>query len=75
MELGVKAGRRIDDAEHPNVLRQPDVERPLHGRRGEIDVEVHARHLSQRVHAGVGAPRAGDRRRPATVERRERLFD
>src|SRR5262245_27548322 len=75
MKLRVKSRGRVDDAEHANVLRKPDVERPLHRRRGEIDVDVHARDLSERMHARIGPAGARDRRSAPAVERRERLLD
>ncbi len=54
---------------------QPDVERALHRGRREIEIDVDAGHLAERVNAGVGAAGAGNRPDLPAVERRERLFD
>ncbi|MNC96253.1 hypothetical protein D3C83_135800 [compost metagenome] len=77
MKLRVKTRTLVFDRQHPDVGRQPHVQRPLHRGRFELYVGGDAGDLRERVHPRVCPARADDRRpAPATPgERLKRFFD
>ena len=73
-ESGVKGLVHRFDRQHPHVDRQHRVQRPGQRRLGDVAGQRHARDLSERVHAGVGAPGAVHGHRSA-LDRRQRVLE
>jgi hypothetical protein len=64
-EARVKTRRGGLHCRHAHILREAEVQRAPHRVVIERAVEAHARHLAERVNAGIGAARARHRRRAA----------
>jgi len=78
-EPGVEAGRRGLDRPDPDLRRQQPGQPPGRGARGRGPArggDIHVRHLTPRVHAGVSPPGHGQQWRPGERQRPpQRLLD
>src|SRR5205085_6483766 len=73
-ETGVEVRGRLDDIEHPDVLWQLRIERAHERLDGMRAVDRDARHLAERVNAGIRAAGAVNRHGCA-LELRERVLE